>query len=211
MSLLKLTNVTKRFGGLTAVDGVSLTIDSGEMVAIVGPNGAGKTTLFNTLSGVHLPDGGRIRFDGHDITRQPPHRRAGLGLGRTFQIPRPFGAASVRENIALGAMFGTKRGRASVEQAMHAAEQYAELLGLQEHLPKQASSLTPIENKRLGIARALAMRPKLLLLDEAMAGMNSGEIDEMIDVLRAILRGKTSPSSVWSNTSCGPSSAWPSA
>jgi len=186
MSLLNLSNVTKRFGGLTAVSGVTFEIAAGEMIAIVGPNGAGKTTLFNTISGVHVPEAGRIEFDKRDITSLPPHRRAALGLARTFQIPRPFGSATVRENVAIGAMFGAREPKADVEQALHIADLYLDMLDLAEQRDKDASSLTPVENKRMGIARALAARPKLLLLDEAMAGMNSSEIDAMIGVLKTV-------------------------
>ncbi|HBO83634.1 MAG TPA: ABC transporter ATP-binding protein, partial [Deltaproteobacteria bacterium] len=106
MALLKLENVTKRFGGLTAVNQLNLEIDAGESIGIVGPNGSGKTTLFNIISGVYFPNEGRIFFDGQDITYLPPYKRAGMGIGRTFQIPRPFNSATVRENVAIGAMFG---------------------------------------------------------------------------------------------------------
>jgi len=186
MALLSLKNVTKRFGGLTAVNDVSFDVEEGELIAIVGPNGAGKTTLFNTISGMHLPDAGCIRFDGRDITRLPSHRRARLGLGRTFQIPRPFGSASVRENVAIGAMFGSGASSNSVAKSMAVAERYMELVGLKEHCDKTGASLTPVEKKLMEIARALAMRPKLLLLDEAMAGMNPVAIDQMVELLLAV-------------------------
>jgi branched-chain amino acid transport system ATP-binding protein len=184
--LLTLEEVTKRFGGLTAVNGVSFDIAPGEMVAVVGPNGAGKTSLFNCIAGATVPDEGRITFDGVDITRAPPHQRAAMGLARTFQIPRPFAGASVRENVAIGAMFGSHAQRASVDGAMARADRYLELFGLAQHRDKPAASLTPIENKLLGMARALATQPKLLLLDESMAGMNPREIDGMIALLRRV-------------------------
>ncbi len=180
MTLLKLENVTKRFGGLVAVNDVSLEIDAGELVGIVGPNGSGKTTLYNILSGVFFPEEGMVTFDGRDITRMATHKRAPLGIGRTFQIPRPFPSASVRENVAVGAMFGNQGGKVNVEDAMTVADQYVELLGLKAHRDKSAGSLTPVEKKLLEIARALAMKPKLLLMDEAMAGMHPSDIDEMI-------------------------------
>lgn len=186
MPLLRIQNVTKRFGGLVAVDDVSFDIHEGELMAVVGPNGAGKTTLFNVISGVYPPDEGRIYFEGRDITDLPPYRRTPLGLGRTFQIPRPFGSASVRENVAIGAMFGTLAGKVSVEESLEIADHYIERLGLQEHRNKVAGGLTPVEKKLMEIARALAMKPKLLLMDEAMAGMNPKDIDEMVELLKRL-------------------------
>ena len=184
--LLRLVNVTKRFGGLVAVDQVSLEIHVGEMFAIVGPNGAGKTTLFNIISGVFVPEEGHIYFEGEEITNLPIYKKAPLGIGRTFQIPRPFGSASVRENIAIGAMFGSLAGKVSVDGAMEIADRYIELVGLQEHRDKPAGGLTPVGKRLTEIARALAMKPKLLLMDEAMAGMNPRDIDEMVDFLKRI-------------------------
>jgi branched-chain amino acid transport system ATP-binding protein len=183
MALLRVVNVTKRFGGLVAVDDVSLEVDEGELIAIVGPNGAGKTTLFNVISGVYPPDEGRIYFEDRDITNLPPYKRAPLGLGRTFQIPRPFGSASVRENVAIGAMFGTHGRQTSVSESLEIADHYIDLVGLQEHTHKSAGSLTPVEKKLMEISRALAMKPKLLLMDEAMAGMNPKDIDDMVAFL----------------------------
>jgi branched-chain amino acid transport system ATP-binding protein len=171
MSLLKLENVTKKFGGLVAVDKVSLEIQAGELIGIVGPNGSGKTTLFNVISGVYSPEQGKVIFDEKDITRLPAYKRAPLGLGRTFQIPRPFGSASVRENVAIGAMFGTLADK---------------VVGLEPHKNKESGTLTPVEKKMMEIARALAMRPKLLLMDEAMAGMNPKDIDDMVKFLKRI-------------------------
>jgi len=184
--LLRLENVTKRFGGLVAVDQVNLEIHVGEMFAIVGPNGAGKTTLFNIISGVYTPEEGHIYFEGEDITRLPVYRKAPLGIGRTFQIPRPFGGATVRENIAIGAMFGSLAGQVSVDESMEIADRYIELVGLQEHRDKPAGDLTPVGKRLTEIARALAMKPKLLLMDEAMAGMNPRDIDEMVAFLKRI-------------------------
>lgn len=183
MSLLRLENITKRFGGLVAVDDVSLEIEEGELIAIVGPNGAGKTTLFNIISGVFLPEEGRVFFQDKDITELPAYKRAPLGLGRTFQIPRPFSSASVRENVAIGAMFGTLAGKVTVDESLEIADHYIDLVGLQDHRNKAAGTLTPVEKKLMEIARALAMKPKLLLMDEAMAGMNPKDIDEMVQFL----------------------------
>jgi branched-chain amino acid transport system ATP-binding protein len=186
MPLLQLENVTKRFGGLVAVNNVSLEIRQGEFIGIVGPNGSGKTTLFNVISGVFMPEEGRIVFDGVDITTFPPYRRAPLGIGRTFQIPRPFASATVRENIAVGAMFGTLSGRIGVDESLDMADQIIGRLGLSEHREKEAGALTPVEKKLVEIARALAMKPKLLLMDEAMAGMHPNDIDQMVALIKTI-------------------------
>lgn len=186
MPLLKCENVTKRFGGLVAVDDMSFTIDHGEMMAIVGPNGAGKTTMFNLINGVFPADEGTILFEGVDVTHFPAFKRAHLGMGRTFQIPRPFASATVQENIAIGAMFGAAGSEISVDEAMEMADYYIDLIGLKDHRDKVAGGLTPIEKKLVEIARALAMKPKLLLMDEAMAGMNPKDIDEMVVFIKHI-------------------------
>jgi len=186
MPLLKCENVTKRFGGLVAVDDMSFNIDHGEMMAIVGPNGAGKTTMFNLINGVFPADEGTILFDGVDVTNFPAFKRAHLGMGRTFQIPRPFSSATVQENIAIGAMFGAAGSEVSVDEAMEMADYYIDLIGLKDHRDKVAGGLTPIEKKLVEIARALAMKPKLLLMDEAMAGMNPKDIDEMVVFIKHI-------------------------
>ena len=186
MALLSLENLTKRFGGLVAVDGVNLDVEKGESIGIVGPNGSGKTTLYNVISGVYLADEGKIIFEGKDITSWPPYKRTPLGIGRTFQIPRPFSSASVRENVAVGAMFGTLSGQISVEESLRVGDRYIDLVGLNRHREKEAGSLTPIEKKLMEIARSLAMRPKLLLMDEALAGMHPKDIDELVASLKRI-------------------------
>ena len=186
MPLLKCENVTKRFGGLVAVDDMSFTIDHGEMMAIVGPNGAGKTTMFNLINGVFPADEGTIQFEDVDVTHFPAYKRAHLGIGRTFQIPRPFASASVQENIAIGAMFGAAGSEIGVDEAMEMADHYIDIIGLADHRDKPAGGLTPIEKKLVEIARALAMKPKLLLMDEAMAGMNPKDIDEMVAFIKHI-------------------------
>ena len=188
MALLQLDNVTKRFGGLVAVDHVDLEIDYGQFVGIVGPNGSGKTTLFNLISGVYFPEEGRIDFEGVDITRMPPYKRAPLGIGRTFQIPRPFSSATVQENIAVGAMFGTMGKSLSVDDSMAMADQLIERLDLARHRDKAAGSLTPVEKKMMEIGRALAMKPKILLMDEAMAGMHPSDIDQMVSLMQQIAK-----------------------
>lgn len=186
MALLTCENVTKRFGGLVAVDDMSFTIDHGELMAIVGPNGAGKTTMFNLINGVFPADEGKITFEGIDVTNFPAFKRAHLGMGRTFQIPRPFASATVQENIAIGAMFGAAGSEIHVDEAMDMADHYIDIIGLKDHRDKPAGGLTPIEKKLVEIARALAMKPKLLLMDEAMAGMNPKDIDEMVAFIKQI-------------------------
>lgn len=186
MALLRLEGVTKRFGGLTAVNRVSLEIAPGEALGIVGPNGSGKTTLFNVISGVYRPEEGQVFLEGEDITALPPYRRAHLGIGRTFQIPRPFSSATVRENVAIGAMFGTLSGKIGVREALELADHYLELTGFSGLRDKVSGSLTPVEKKMMELARALAMKPKLLLLDEAMAGMPPKDIDEIVKFLKRV-------------------------
>jgi branched-chain amino acid transport system ATP-binding protein len=186
MSLLILENITKRFGGLVAVDQVSLEIKHGEFIGIVGPNGSGKTTLFNVINGVFFPEEGTVIFEGKDITKLPPYKRAPLGIGRTFQIPRPFASATVRENIAVGAMFGTLGDKVNVDESLEIADLIIERVGLNEHKNKTAGTLTPVEKKLMEIARALAMKPKLLLMDEAMAGMHPNDIDQMVAFIKQV-------------------------
>jgi len=183
--LLELQGVSIAFGGLRAVQDVSLTVPAGTLTALIGPNGAGKTTLFALMSGFLKPDAGTIRFDGRDVTGQPPHLNARAGMTRTFQIVQPFAAQTVRENIAVGAHLHLASRRA----ALAAAEQVAERVGLAAQLDKPAADLTVAGRKRLELARALATRPKLLLLDEVLAGLNPQEIAEMIPVVRGIVGG----------------------
>jgi branched-chain amino acid transport system ATP-binding protein len=168
---------------LRAVQNVSLEVPVGSLTALIGPNGAGKTTLFALMSGFLTPDTGRIVFDGHDITGQTPHLNAKLGMTRTFQIVQPFASQTVRENIAVGAhLHQSHRGL-----ALRAAEEVAERVGLSAQLDKPASDLTVAGRKRLELARALATQPKLLLLDEVLAGLNPQEIQDMLPVVRGLV------------------------
>jgi branched-chain amino acid transport system ATP-binding protein len=183
--MLEALNLSKRFGGLAAVQDVSLSVPGGAITALIGPNGAGKTTLFNLLSGFMRPDGGSVRLEGRDITRLSPHAICRLGMTRTFQIVQPFAAQTVRENIAVGAHLH-HRGR---REAIAAAEDVARRVGLHAQLDKPASSLTIAGRKRLELARALATRPRLLLLDEVLAGLNPQEINEVLPLVRAIRDG----------------------
>ena len=180
--LLRLDGVGIAFGGLRAVHDVSLSVPAGSLSALIGPNGAGKTTLFALMSGFLTSDAGRVHFDGQDITGQAPHRNARAGLARTFQIVQPFAAQTVRENIAVGAHLRL----ANRSAALAAAEQVAQRLGLSALLDRPAAELTVAGRKRLELARALATQPKLLLLDEVLAGLNPQEIAEMLPVVRGI-------------------------
>jgi len=182
--LLRLEGVTKRFGGLVAVNSVTLEVDRGEKIGIVGPNGSGKTTLYNIISGVYTPEEGKIFFEDKEITSLPPHQRTKLGIARTFQVPRPFGSASVRENVAIGAMFG--RANAGVDEALEMADQYLDMVGLYDLRDKEARLLTPLEKKLMELARALAMKPKLLLLDELLAGMNPQDISRILSLIEKV-------------------------
>ena len=184
-ALMTVTGVSRRFGGLKAVQDVSLAVPAGSLSALIGPNGAGKTTLFALMSGFLVPDSGRILFDGQDITGRTPDANARLGLARTFQIVQPFAAQTVRENIAVGAHLHEPRRAA----ALAAAEAVAQRVGLAAQLDKPAADLTVAGRKRLELARALATRPKLLLLDEVLAGLNPQEIAEMLPVVRGIVAG----------------------
>jgi branched-chain amino acid transport system ATP-binding protein len=180
--LLRVDGVSKRFGGLLAVDNVSLSIQTGRITALIGPNGAGKTTLFAMISGFLMPGSGRIYHRGEDITGVPPYRLARRGIARTFQIVQPFAGLTVHENIAVGAHL-SRRSRAA---ARDAAAQVAQLVGLDALLDKPAAGLTVAGRKRLELARALATEPGLLLLDEVLAGLNPSELAAMVPTICAI-------------------------
>jgi len=181
--LLSVDGIAKRFRGLRAVDEVSFGVPAGKIVALIGPNGAGKTTIFNLIAGVFAPDRGRIRFAGHDITGFHPHAICAAGIGRTFQLVKPFGALTVEENVMVGAL---KRS-ASVAAARRAASAVLDRLDLAEKATTPAASLTLPEKKRLETARALATAPTLLLLDEVMAGLRPVEVDAMVATFRALV------------------------
>lgn len=182
--LLAVDRVTCRFGGLLAVNAASLTAPQGRITALIGPNGAGKTTLFSIISGFIKAGGGAVRYAGEDITGEPPHRLARLGIARTFQIVQPFGGLSVRENILVGAhLHHRARGAALV-----VADQVGHDLGLGDLLDRPADTLTVAGRKRLELARALATKPKVLLLDEVLAGLNPSEIRDIVPVIRDLCR-----------------------
>ncbi len=183
--MLDVAAVSKRFGGLLAVDAASLSVHDGEIVGLIGPNGAGKTTLFAIVSGFLTPNSGSIRLEGRDVTRVPAHLRARQGIARTFQVVQPFAGLTVRDNIAVGAYLRHHRRK----DALARAEVVARRLGLEAMLERPASELTVAGRKRLELARALATEPKLLLLDEVLAGLNPSEIRDIIPVIRAIREG----------------------
>jgi branched-chain amino acid transport system ATP-binding protein len=181
-ALLTLERVTKRFGGLTAVREVSLQVRTGDLLGIIGPNGAGKTTLFHVIAGYYAPDEGRVTFDGRDVTGLPAHAIARLGLTRTFQLVKPFGNLAVRDNVMIGAL--TRR--PTVREARADAERVIDLCGLGPHANAPARALPLALRKRLEVARALATRPRLLLLDEVMAGLNPTELAAMVELVRRL-------------------------
>jgi branched-chain amino acid transport system ATP-binding protein len=176
--LLALEGVTKRFGGLTAVSNVSFTVPAGDLLGIIGPNGAGKTTLFNVISGYYRADGGRVVFAGQDVVGQAPHVICRLGLTRTFQLVKPFGNLSVVDNVMIGAL--------TLRAARVEAERVIETCGLGSHASAHARTLPIGLRKRLEVARALATRPRLLLLDEVMAGLNPTELAAMIELIQRL-------------------------
>jgi ABC-type branched-subunit amino acid transport system ATPase component/ABC-type branched-subunit amino acid transport system permease subunit len=178
------TDVRKRFGGLAALGGVSLTVHEGELVGLVGPNGSGKTTLVNLLSGTFRPSSGTILVDGVDIGRLPAHRIAHVGVARTYQIPRPFHSMTVRDNVAIAIMFG-RRAR-PLADARHDADEHLALVGLGGRADALPAEINLHERQLLEMARALAMRPRVLLLDEALAGLNPVEVDNAVSVVRRI-------------------------
>jgi len=180
--LLRVEHVSKRFGGLLALDRASFSADIGRITALIGPNGAGKTTLFSIIAGSLPPEQGRIVYDGVTIEGERPHRLVRRGIARTFQIVQPFAGLTVRENIAVG----THLSRAARADALAAAGDVAREVGLGDLLDCPAATLNVAGRKRLELARALAIAPRLLLLDEVLAGLNPSEIRDMVPVIRAI-------------------------
>jgi len=183
-ALLEVNNVSKRFGGLLAVSEVSFRLNQGEILGLIGPNGAGKTTLFNVVNGVYNSDGGSITFDGRDITGMSPDKVVHLGLARTHQIVQPLNDMSVRDNVTVGACFGSRY--LNLREARAVAGDVLEQVGMGSRANLLARSLTIAGKKRLEVARALAANPKLLLLDEVLAGLNPTEITQMIELVRSI-------------------------
>ncbi len=183
-ALLEVEGLSKRFRGLKAVSDVSFTVPQGRILALIGPNGAGKTTTFNLIAGVFPPDEGRVTLKGRSLTGLKPNQVCAAGIGRTFQIVKPFGQLTVEENVVVGALAR----ESSVETARHQARAVLERLELADQANRPARSLTLPDRKRLEVARALATRPTLLLLDEVLAGLRPTEVDRMVGVLRDLNR-----------------------
>ena len=184
-AFLAVRDLTKRFGGLTAVADATFDVREGSITGLIGPNGAGKTTLFAMIAGFEQPSAGLVLLDGEEITGRKPHDLAKLGLARTFQIVQPFAGLSVRENIAVGAFLRLPKRR----DALALAEEVGQRLGLGPQLDKPAAALTVAGRKRLEVARALATRPRILLLDEVLAGLNPSELRDFLPVLQDIRAG----------------------
>ena len=182
MKILEVEKMVMRFGGLTAVDSLNLSIDEGEILGLIGPNGAGKSTAFNCIAGVHPPTEGTIKFNGEVTNNQKPWDLCKKGLARTFQIVKPFASKSVLYNVTVGA-FATTDKRAEAEEKALAV---LESLHFEDKKDLRSGALTIADRKRLEIARALATNPKLLLLDEVMAGLRPGEVDELVEIIQSL-------------------------
>ena len=185
--MLKVEGLSKSFGGFLAVNQVSFAVAPGEILGLIGPNGSGKSTTFNLIAGLMKPDRGTVAFEGHDIAGLPAHRICRLGLARTFQIPRPFRRLSLLENVTLAAFYGG-RGAISRDQASHDAASSLELVGLPHHPGAQIDGLGAAQLKKLELARALATKPKLLLADESLGGLDHAEVERAADMLGRIRR-----------------------
>jgi branched-chain amino acid transport system ATP-binding protein len=183
MTILEAEGITKRFGGLAAVLDVSFTLNEGEILGLIGPNGAGKTTIINMISGTYPPTSGSVRFRGVDITGRKPFQIGRMGISRTYQIVKPFAGMTVKENVSVGAMFGAQRKTMSSGMAIEKAAEVLEFVGLQDQADKRADNLNVASRKRLEMAKALAMGPQVILLDEVMAGLNFSEIDQAIELI----------------------------
>jgi branched-chain amino acid transport system ATP-binding protein len=184
--LLHLSGVSKHFGGLPAVDNLSVAVRGGEVLGIIGPNGAGKSTLVNLIGGALAPTAGTVLYQGQDISRLPAHRRAQLGIARTFQVTQPFAGLDVRDNVLVGALFGRQRLRRAA--AVRVVDDVLERVGLEHKAALRGDQLTTADRKRLELARALATTPRLLLLDEVMAGLTPTEITQAVALIREINR-----------------------
>ena len=178
--MLDCQDIVMRFGGLYALNGVSLSCREGEILGLIGPNGSGKTTLFNVITGVLRPQRGSVRLDGTEITGRPPHRICHAGIARTYQLVRPFMSLTARENVLAGISFGRQAGSVAPETEV---ARLLELVGLAERAAVPAGSLTLVQRKRLEIARALGTHPRLLLLDEVVAGLNPAETEGMLGLI----------------------------
>jgi len=185
--VLQVEGLTKRFGGFVALQDVALHLSVGERLGLIGPNGSGKTTLINCISGALLNDEGTIAFEGRDITRMPAHKRARLGVARTFQIPKPFRSMTVLENLRVPLEYAAWS-RAEHRRITEEAMEMLELIGLRHRASAGSADLTQVDMRKLELARALAAKPRLLVSDEAMAGLSSSEVDEILEILLALNR-----------------------
>jgi len=184
--ILRVLGATKHYGGVMAVENISFDLFAGEIVGLIGPNGAGKTTLINLITGTAVPTHGIIEFEGKRLTGLKPHVISHKGISRTFQIVRPFQNMTVIENVAVGAMFGRTGNQRTAGDAFKKAEEVLNFVQLASKRDAPADSLNTAGRKRLELAKALAMQPKLLLLDEVMAGLRGAEVDEAVELVRAI-------------------------
>ena len=186
MAILEGKKITKRFAGLVAVQGVDFQIERNKIVGLIGPNGAGKTTLVNLVTGIYPPSEGEVYFKGVKITGKKPYQIGRMGISRTFQIVKPFPGMTVKENAAIGAMFGAGGKKRSAKGALRRAEEILEFVGLANVMNKSADQLSVASRKRLEMAKALAMEPEVVLFDEVMAGLNFGEIDQAVELIKKI-------------------------
>lgn len=188
-AFLSIKNVAMHFGGLHALDDVSFEVERGSVLGLIGPNGSGKTTLMNVVSGVYKPTHGNVVFNGRRIADVPAYAVCRLGIARTFQVVKPFANLTVRENVAVGAMYGRNGAKRSARASFERAQALCEMVGLSHAAGRLASELTVPSRKRLEVAKALALDPEVLLLDEVMAGLNATEVDEALRLLRTVNEG----------------------
>jgi branched-chain amino acid transport system ATP-binding protein len=181
-ALLQVAGLAKRFGGFTALEGIALEVAPGERLGLIGPNGSGKTTLINCISGALYNDEGRIAFEGRDITRLPPFQRARLGIARSFQIPKPFRSLTVLDNLRVPLEYAA-RTRSAHRRAEDEAMRVLESMGLAACAHQDSAGLTQVDMRKLELARAMAAHPRLLISDEAMAGLSGAEVDEVLEIL----------------------------
>jgi branched-chain amino acid transport system ATP-binding protein len=181
-ALLQVSGLAKRFGGFTALESITLEVAPGERLGLIGPNGSGKTTLINCVSGALFNDEGRVEFDGRDITRLPPFKRARLGIARSFQIPKPFRSMSVLDNLRVPLEYAAGS-RSEQRNASDEAMRILETMGLAARAAQDSAGLTQVDMRKLELARAMAAHPRLLISDEAMAGLSGAEVDEVLEIL----------------------------
>jgi len=187
-ALLQVSGLAKRFGGFTALESITLEVAPGERLGLIGPNGSGKTTLINCVSGALFNDEGSVRFEGRDITRLPPFQRARLGIARSFQIPKPFRSMSVLDNLRVPLEYAAGT-RAGARRATDEAMRVLETMGLQARADQDSAGLTQVDMRKLELARAMAAHPRLLISDEAMAGLSGAEVDEVLEILMKLNAG----------------------